>query len=454
MKLVKGLLLGSAAGLMAIAGAQAAPVEYVKVCSAYGAGFYYIPGTDVCLRVGGYAFIETGYNARVGDAYIYNYAIGDNLILDREDNRVNFRTRGTVILDARAQTAIGTVRTYVAFGADWNNNLNGASAGAVTPYLERAFIQFAGFTAGQAASFFDFGAFYSIYGLSSIAWNWQPVFAYTAQFGNGLSGTISIEDGQAIRTRIDPATFVWGGGTPFPNPNSYGGQQVPDIVANLRVDQTWGSAQISGLLHQLRLSELAAVGLSDGWGWAVLGGIEVKTPMIAPGDSIMLQGVYAKGATEATGISASPLGIAGLIGLKNAAGIGPATGIYDAIGCGPGICGPSGSTGLYLTTAWSANLMFRHFWQPNLRSAFWVGYNNYEIPRPGPASFSFAPDLRIWQAGGNIIWSPAPTLDLSLDVLWTKVEAGACPNSGAASVNNCNISADIWSAWTRWRRNF
>ena len=61
MKMVKTLLLGSAAGLMAVAGAQAAdlpvkakPVEYVKVCSLYGAGYYYIPGTDICMKVGGY----------------------------------------------------------------------------------------------------------------------------------------------------------------------------------------------------------------------------------------------------------------------------------------------------------------------------------------------------------------------------------------------------------------
>ncbi len=80
MKMVKSLLLGSAAGLVAIAGAQAAdlpvkakPVEYVKVCSAYGAGFYYIPGTDICLRVGGYVFIEAGYNARAGVPIIYSY---------------------------------------------------------------------------------------------------------------------------------------------------------------------------------------------------------------------------------------------------------------------------------------------------------------------------------------------------------------------------------------------
>ncbi len=61
MKMVKSLLLGSAAGLVAVAGAQAAdlpvkakPVEYVKVCSLYGAGYYYMPGTDICIKLGGY----------------------------------------------------------------------------------------------------------------------------------------------------------------------------------------------------------------------------------------------------------------------------------------------------------------------------------------------------------------------------------------------------------------
>ncbi len=61
MKMVKSLLLGSAAGLVAVTAGQAAdlpvkakPVEYVKVCSLYGAGFYYMPGTDMCIKVGGW----------------------------------------------------------------------------------------------------------------------------------------------------------------------------------------------------------------------------------------------------------------------------------------------------------------------------------------------------------------------------------------------------------------
>ena len=73
MKMVKSLLLGSAAGLVAVAGAQAADlpvkakaVEYVKVCSLYGAGFYYIPGTDTCIKIGGYVRYEAYHNEPAG----------------------------------------------------------------------------------------------------------------------------------------------------------------------------------------------------------------------------------------------------------------------------------------------------------------------------------------------------------------------------------------------------
>ena len=69
MTKMKGLLLGAAAGLL-VASAQAAdlpvkaaPVEYVKVCSFYGAGFFYIPGTDTCLKIGSYLRSDHGYGA-------------------------------------------------------------------------------------------------------------------------------------------------------------------------------------------------------------------------------------------------------------------------------------------------------------------------------------------------------------------------------------------------------
>ena len=72
MKMVKSLILGSAAGLIAMSGAQAADlpvkakaVEYVRICSLYGAGFYYIPGTDTCMKIGGYLRVDTTFNGGV-----------------------------------------------------------------------------------------------------------------------------------------------------------------------------------------------------------------------------------------------------------------------------------------------------------------------------------------------------------------------------------------------------
>ena len=81
MKMVKSLLLGSAAGLVAVAGAQAAdlpvkakPVEYVKVCSIYGVGFFYIPGTDTCIKIGGWVRAEVDFNA--GGSHTHYYSGG------------------------------------------------------------------------------------------------------------------------------------------------------------------------------------------------------------------------------------------------------------------------------------------------------------------------------------------------------------------------------------------
>lgn len=69
MKVIKSAVLGTAAGFVALTGAHAADlpvkakaVEYVKVCSLYGAGFYYIPGTDTCIRIGGAIRIATTFN--------------------------------------------------------------------------------------------------------------------------------------------------------------------------------------------------------------------------------------------------------------------------------------------------------------------------------------------------------------------------------------------------------
>jgi hypothetical protein len=85
MKMVKSLLLGSAAGLVAVAGAQAAdlpvkakPVQYVKICSLYGVGFYYIPGTDMCIKIGGWVRAEAAWNVNGSSTNVQNGFVGNN----------------------------------------------------------------------------------------------------------------------------------------------------------------------------------------------------------------------------------------------------------------------------------------------------------------------------------------------------------------------------------------
>ena len=106
MKMVKSLLLGSAAGLAAVTGAQAAdmpvkarPVEYVRICSLYGEGFFYIPGTDTCLKLGGYLRVQAEYGAGGGGIVDGSFQMAPQGRMTRDlDNDVQLPgTRGAVV---------------------------------------------------------------------------------------------------------------------------------------------------------------------------------------------------------------------------------------------------------------------------------------------------------------------------------------------------------------------
>ena len=142
--------------------------------------------------------------------------------------------------------------------------------------VNKAFVQFAGLTAGRAQSMFDFYA--DAYNYEALRGsNASPaLLAYTYTFGgpfSGFSATISAEDGVSRRESIGSAfSFATVAGTGVPlagfgigaGGGAFGataaGQQIPDLVANLRVDQPWGSAQLSGAAHQLRTSLYPAAG--------------------------------------------------------------------------------------------------------------------------------------------------------------------------------------------------
>jgi hypothetical protein len=113
MRIIKSLMLGSAAGLLAMSGAQAADlplkakaVEYVKVCSLYGAGFYYIPGTDTCIKLGGYLRADVAVNTNTDDT---GNTSGPGGAKNRFTNGYTWRSREDLNIDTRTATEYGVV---------------------------------------------------------------------------------------------------------------------------------------------------------------------------------------------------------------------------------------------------------------------------------------------------------------------------------------------------------
>src|ERR1700741_4757245 len=209
MKMVKSLLLGSASGLVAVAGAQAAdlpvkakPVEYVKICSAYGAGFFYVPGTDTCIKIGGWVRAEYTFQTGTRDQPFQTAAPGRNNRID--SNEYMMRARWITSIDVRTQTEYGTLRAYSRAG--FQTTPGESAQGRI--YTERGFIQFAGFTFGKSQSYFDFYGGKFCYGCaysgnsSQTDGNGILLAAYTATFGNGFTATISLEENIIRRSAI------------------------------------------------------------------------------------------------------------------------------------------------------------------------------------------------------------------------------------------------------------
>jgi hypothetical protein len=431
MKNFKSLILGSAAAMFAVAGAQAAdlpvkakPVEYVKVCSAYGAGFYYIPGTDICLRVGGFVFSDFSVNNR-GDTG----NLGTGTSRDRNDDWTAFRIRSAMIFDARTNTEYGTLRSYLSAGFQWDTSTNGqtwsqANTGNSSWYWNAAFIQFAGFTFGLAGSFFDFVPHMTMFTFSSKSVSTSPMIAYTAQLGQGISASISMEDGTARRSRILESAYD---NTTSAMVDQYAAQFMPDFIANLRVSQAWGDAQISGAVHQVKADLNTHPDNSVKYGYAFLGGLNFKLPMIGANDSLQVEGVWSKGAVAFTGINASsytkPTSLAYVTD-----GVGPLLHPMDAYATGDG---------LDLTKAYSVNVQFRHFWTPNLRST--IGYGYLKVDAPSSANDVGHPDARLHQVVGNLIWSPVKNLDIGTELYWNVLKT-----TNSVAPTDFNDSSKSW----------
>jgi Porin subfamily len=487
------LILGWAAALMLVSGAQAADlpvkakaVEYVRICSAYGAGFWYIPGTDTCIKLGGYLRADTTFNGGAHGAPAWNGDLGQQ---NRYRDYFVSRSRMALSVDTRTASEYGVVRTfgqgYFQFnhlGGGTNNpavltapgvNANLlSSAGGGYVAVEFLFIQFAGFTFGKSASVY------------STPWNGFPGninsnllggnnidtgvnnIQYTAQFGNGLSGSIGLDDPTVWnRTAVNNLSIPAAIGANGTGSNAYGGTHAPDIVGNIRVDQAWGLFQISAAAHLVNASynTLAAGAVpnnlseisghpDDKWGGSVMAALQIKNIPTGSGDDIKVDVSYAKGDTKnvISTAAASP----------NFAMFGGSGFAYQSVGFGAttdGVYfpGAGGTGGIILTSAWGIRGAFNHNWNPNWSTSLFGSYSSvrydggandnllgqgtttakgaycaaFAASHPGQAlagnaagAYSCNPDFNVSQLGVITRWVPVKNLTFSAEAQWVHLD--------------------------------
>ena len=489
MRLARNMLLGSAAALVAVTAAQAAdlpvkarPVQYVKVCSLYGAGFYYMPGTDMCIKIGGWVRSEASWGVN-GNSTTGSFASDYN---SRYTNNFWTRERGYITADAREQTAFGVARGYIDVGISSQNQGNEVpSAQAST---NRAFVQWAGFTAGLSVSFYDFypaAAFLYRAGnlpSSDTGDGGQWVWGYTAQFGGGLSATLSAEERRV--SQIVDFSGAGGalGGVTTPGTNGaivgntvaaggYGGWQSPDVIGNLRVDQAWGSAQVMGALHQVNGGYYGATPVTghpgDAWGWAFGGGIKINAPFISPGDYFDAQINYTQGAVKYIWNATRAGNVYDVNGASQAYGVGS-----DCVFGGTLAAG--NATGCQLTTAWGIDAAYEHYWTPQWHQdivfdGMWAKYGSGtgsanamlcvgEGLGAGAGTTAVAAagcnnNWAVWGVGSRLQWDVTKSFYIGVEAIYQHIDSaqtGLAGNALTTPITLANSGATTWSDQSNW----
>jgi hypothetical protein len=471
MKMIKSLILGSAAGLIAMNGAQAADlpvkakaVEYVKVCSLYGAGFWYIPGTDTCIRIGGAIRIDTALNGNLYDAPFWQGGASGAQAFTKD--YYTTRSRFNLTEDTRTATEYGVLRTYANLQMDWTRGVSGIAGGNAVE-VDFAFIQFAGFTIGKAVSEFDpqwaLTKPFIASGFNNGSSNGTGInqLAYTATFGNGVSGTISLEDGQPYRTAglvntstnfIAPfqantlATGVYGVGS-FAG-NAAIGDHVPDVVGNLRLDQAWGTLHFAAAAHEVHGTYFTATDSEFGhpastYGYAVSGAFELKNLPTGAGDSLKAEASFAHGAAKY--VWGGTIDTSGAGRFARSSGTGPGNmafgyvldGVYSGLGTAA-----SPGTDIRLSNAWEVSAFYEHYWNPAWRTSVFGNYSsisygatadaaliaNLSSALPTSGHFAATPGTNggsmkfaTAQVGTKTSWAPVKDLTFSAEFIYSRL---------------------------------
>src|SRR5271169_1458000 len=316
MTLIKSILLGSAAGLVAAASAQAAdlptrkaaPVEYVRVCNVGGITGWTMPGSDTCVKISGFMtahFIAGNASNQYNSASsvpalvpiatalgvanpghvsqvlmvqggnvpvpVFNAATGKlaGVTLPNQGNgqfnrdEAGWNIRANLGFDFASNTAFGPLIGHMDLNSDLGSGLENPR-GSFT-YVNTGYVTWAGITAGKAQSFYSFVGggdnWNNFFSPDQKGFNEPILYAYTASFGGGFTATLAAQS-QGTNGASGGGTNMTGGYSPgaadgpgSTGPTTFGGQRWPDIVGALHVKQGWGEAQVSGVIHNVNVRD-------------------------------------------------------------------------------------------------------------------------------------------------------------------------------------------------------
>ncbi len=459
MTLIKSLLLGSAATLVVVAGAQAADLptkkgapaaEYVKVCKIDGMAGFVIPGSDTCLKISGYLTgqVEAG---NLSDGYAWGVPVpltpaqtaaanaianvtllpttaagvtaAANAVTQAKFNAANqltlqpgvaaalrpdigYTTRWNLAFDTKNNTAYGVLTAHADMQFEYGSGFDNTGAGS--GYVNHAYLNWAGITAGKANSFFSaFGGgegWANLFSPDQQGYNQPLLLAYTATFGGGFSATISLQDpilGGASGPGVDEVIL---------GNSAYEGLRSPDIVGAIDLTQGWGTAHAAVVAHNVNVvDDSINANTQNTWGWALDAGVKFNLPTLGAGDEIQFQGSWSQNAIWYSGLPGAMwdegLGNAGGTGVN---GNGQATPYADTF---------SNGNGTWATpTAWSIAASAEFHFSPVFFIAPEIGYG--ELHWSGLNAGQLAANSDSWMGGAVFHWDPVAHLDFNLELLY------------------------------------
>lgn len=479
MRHKNAVLFGTAAALCAVSAVQAAdlpsrksaPVEFVRVCDVYGAGFFWIPGTDTCLKAGGRLMIDSFY-VPAKNAVSHRSTTGGTGTFASANaiDQYGWYARALLNMDARTQSAWGTVQTVftLRFAAQSGlaNTPAGYSAGVWaagnnnTALIQAAYIRFAGFTVGQAGSNFLFlppVQYHSPFNAG------MPVgvrqFAYTATFGKGFSATLALENKADLFLAAGANTL---GANPFTATPAIAGpapQRLPVLVGNVRIEQSWGSAMLSGLvlenLATFANAPLAVVGNVGPQvrkiGWGVGAGLRINLPMIAAGDRFQMWASYGVGAGDYlyglglnSNFAVSSNFLGGFLRVDRSM----------TLFCVNAACTAGGAE---QTKALNIIGVFTHYWTPTVYSN--LSFTYLQVT-PGSVTQNTAWSQgglskgQLWNVAAQLIWEPVPQFEIGLEVGYARLTQSLPLEMPAGLGTLASVSPSNWAARMRVARTF